>query len=153
MLQQPVFYSALFHPGPRFIFIFFFFFSSGCGISAGNGDFDSKCWIETYKAKRHLLFNTGLSADFQAFHKVGNHFWQLYLNTSLSFSLEEGSDLTLGLISPHRCCSVSLPANSGSAWCLPNPLVVGCHNNVRQRRELWWCSGWARWSGGGRTES
>lgn len=58
-----------------------------------------------------------------------------------------------GLISPHRCCSVSVPANFGSAWCLPGPLTIGCHKDIEQMREAWWSSGWARWRGGGRREN
>lgn len=57
-----------------------------------------------------------------------------------------------GLISPHKCCSVTLPASSASAPCLLDPLTVGCHNDIQQPREAWLSSDWARWRAGGTTE-
>lgn len=69
------------------------------------------------------------------------------------FPYKMGPIQHFGLISPHRCCLMSLPASFGSVGCLPGPLTVGCYNNIQQMREAWRSSGWARWRGGGRTDS
>lgn len=63
-----------------------------------------------------------------------------------------GAIQNFGLISRHKCYVVSLLAGFVSAWCLLGPLTVGCHNDIRQSREAWQSSGWARWRGRGRTE-
>lgn len=85
---------------------------------------------------------------------ISGRFITANVSSTLPSLFPQGRDPTqhFGLISPRRCCSVSLPASFGSAWCLPGPLTVGCHNDIGQRREAWRSSGLARWRGGGRTE-
>lgn len=156
-VEQPVFYSAFFHLGLRLNLIFFsFLIVVGLALemeilvhNAGLGH-----------TKQKVAYNSTRACQQSSSLSIGQESWLVDPSLPLwsqhvlpSFLKKEGG-LTqhFGLISLHRCCSVSLPASFGSTWCLLGPLTVGCHNNIRQRRETWQSCGWARWRGGGSRE-
>ena len=152
--EQTIFSPALLHPQHRIMFISL---SDGCGISTGNGDAESKdvgLGIQSsYMNNSTKVCNslpTILLGQKSFLGDLPPLTW--FSHFPLSSSQGRGPTQHFGLLSPHRCCIVSLLAGFGSAWCLLCPLSVGCHNDIRQSREAWQSNGWARWRGGGRTE-